>query len=343
MVSTKSKEGKKLKIIIGLILVIVILSIIPMIGIDIAYKKVFSRADYSQYDSKHYYKYDEINTEKYKRKVLSIPSRKNKLAGYLYGKDSRKGLIIISPGHRDASDIKLPEIMYFVDRGWMVMCFDYTGCYKSQGTDMNSYMQAPKDLDAVLSYVESDNKFHGLPVMLFGHSLGAYASTAVLNYKHNITSVAAASGFDDPMEQWGYSVKRSTGIFGSILSPYAKLYMKMKFGSMAHFSAINGINSAKIPVLITQGTTDEYYGNVSSIYMHRDKITNPNCTIRVMDKPNHHGHYDYFLSDAAVAYSKQLESGKEDKNKPIDKSLYTEHNKETMDYFNDFFEKSLHH
>lgn len=117
--------------------------------------------------------------------------------------------------------------------------------------------------------------------------------------------------------------------------------MELKFGSTAHFSAINGINSAKIPVLITQGTTDEYYGNVSFIYTHRDKITNPNCTIHIMDKPNHHGHYDYFLSDAAVEYSKQLKSEKEDKNKPIDKFLYSGIDKEIMDCFNDFFEKSL--
>lgn len=55
-------------------------------------------------------------------------------------------------------------------------------------------------------------------MMMFGHNLGAYAGTAVLNFKHNITSVAAASGFDDPMEQWGYSVKCTTGILSSILS-----------------------------------------------------------------------------------------------------------------------------
>ncbi|MDF2543864.1 MAG: dipeptidyl aminopeptidase/acylaminoacyl-peptidase-like protein [Herbinix sp.] len=53
--------------------------------------------------------------------------------GYLYGLNNTKGLIIVSPGHRDTNDIKLPEITYFVNKGWMVLCYDYTGCYRSEG------------------------------------------------------------------------------------------------------------------------------------------------------------------------------------------------------------------
>ena len=335
------RKKKVLKIILGLAITIVLFNVISIIGVHIAYTKVFSRADYDKYNSKYCYKYGEIDTEKYKRRVLSITSGKNKLSAYLYGQDNGKGLIIISPGHRDASDIKLPEITYFVDKGWRVLCYDYTGCYGSEGSNMVGYIQAPKDLDAVLDYVEKDSRFDGLPIMLFGHSLGGYASTAVLQYGHDITSVVAASGFDSPMEQWGYSIKRYTGILGDIMGQYGKVYIRVKFGNMARFSAINGINSTSIPVLLMQGTTDEFYGNVSSIYEHRDKISNSNCIIRVMDKENHHGHYDYFLSDAAVTYRKDVASGKVDKNKPIDKFLYEDINNETMDYINDFFVNSL--
>ena len=42
--------------------------------------------------------------------------------------------MFISPGNRDVLDIKLPEITYFVDKGWMVLCFDYTGCYASDAS-----------------------------------------------------------------------------------------------------------------------------------------------------------------------------------------------------------------
>lgn len=109
--------------------------------------------------------------------------------------------------------------MYFVDNGWMVLCYDYTGCYDSEGNSMVGYVQAPKDLNAEIHYVESEAQFDNIPILLFGHSLGAYASTAVLQYGNDITAVVAALGFDDPKEQWEYSVKRLTG--RSLLEAYA--------------------------------------------------------------------------------------------------------------------------
>jgi pimeloyl-ACP methyl ester carboxylesterase len=326
---------------IGFLLIIAAFNIVAFIGVNVAHNKVFSRADYDEYNTEYFYTYDEIDTNKYKRETLSIKSGENTLAGYLYGKENRKGLIIISPGHRDASDIKLPEITYFVDKGWMVLGYDYTGCYASEGSSMIGYVQAPADLDAVLEYVEKDHRFDKLPVMLFGHSLGAYASAAVLQYKHNITSVVAASGFDDPTEQWEYSVKRFTNVFGKLLSPYSRMLMKTKFGDMAHFSAIDGINSTEIPLLIMQGTTDEFYGKVSSIYEHRDKISNKNCSLRLMNSENHHGHYDYFLSDKAVDYRNKIKNNETDKKEAIDKFLYIEHDDEIMNFINEFYLEAL--
>jgi uncharacterized protein len=325
---------------ITLLSIIAAFNIVAFAGVNIAHSRVFSRADYDEYNTAYFYTYDEIDTNKYKRETLRIKSGDNTLAGYLYGQENTQGLIIISPGHRDASDIKLPEITYFVDKGWMVLCYDYTGCYGSEGSSMIGYVQAPADLAAVLDYVESNPRFDKLPVMLFGHSLGAYASAAVLQHKHNITAVVAASGFDDPTEQWEYSVKRFTSVFGPLLAPYSRMLMKTKFGDMAHFSAIDGINSTEIPVLVLQGTTDEFYGKVSSIYEHRDKITNKNCTLRLMSRENRHGHYDYFLSDRAIAYRKKINEGQIAKVEAIDKFLYIEHDDEIMNYINEFYLKA---
>lgn len=338
MQSSKNRMEKSVrKVVIGLAFIIAVFSIITFVAINIAYNKNFCRADYSEYNTTCYNTYDQIDTIKYKREILSIKSGDHQLAGYLYGQENTKGLIIISPGHRNASDIKLPETTWFVDKGWMVLCFDYTGCYASEGRSMIGFVQAPLDLNAVLTYVESDHRFDKLPVMLFGHSLGAYASAAVLQYKHHIKAVVAASGFDDPTEQWAYSVKRSTTVLGNILAPYSRMLIKVKYGNMSHFSAIDGINSTKTPLLLLQGTTDIFYGDVSSIYTHKNKITNPNCTVRLMDKENHHGHYDYFLSDKAIEYRKKIEKDKTTQKVVIDKSLYIELNDETMNYMNDFY------
>lgn len=327
-------------IMISLILVFIIFSIIAFVGILIAHNKVFSRADYTGYNTDYNYTYDDLDKSIYPRIKLSIPSGKNKITAFLYGLKNKRGLIIISPGHRCSNDLYLTNMIYFVGEGWTVLCYDDTGSYNSEGKNLVGYIQGPMDLDAVLNYVENDNRFDGLPVLLFGHSLGAYTSAAALQYGHNnIKAIVAASGFDDPTEQWAYSVKRSTSIFGNLLVPYAKFFMKVKFKNLADFSAIDGINSTNVPILIFQGTTDEYYGDVSSIYEHRDRIKNPNCTIRLMTENNHHGHYDYFLSDSALNYQAQVSGGKE--TGKIDKSLYMQLDQKIMDYINKFYIDTL--
>lgn len=310
-----------------------------MTGVSIAYSKVFARCEMSEYNTKYYYTYDEIDKTKYPREKLAIKSGDNTLDAKLYNGSSKKGLIIVSPGHRDYSEIKLPEIMSFVDNGWAVLSFDYTGCYGSTGSSMVGYTQAPADLDAVLTYVESNARFNNIPVFLFGHSLGGYASAAVLNKKHNVKAVAAASGFDDPKEQWNYSIRRYTGVFGNVLAPFADLLMDLKFGNMAHYSAIDGINSTDIPVLLISGTDDEFYGKVSSIYVHQGKITNKNCKMWVMSEEEHNGHYNYFLSPDAVKYKKKVD--RDEVAFRIDKFLYMEHDKKLMSDINKFYEGYL--
>lgn len=325
-------------IFIIVIFIIVIFNLVGFVGVHVAHNQVFSRADYDEYDSTKYLTYNDIDSTLYPRETLRINSEENVLTGFLYGADSTKGLIVVSPGHRDANDIKLYEIMYFVDEGWMVLCFDYTGCYNSEGKSMVGYVQAPKDLNAVLSYIETEARFDNMPILLFGHSLGAYASTAVLQYNHNVVAVVAASGFDEPKEQWEYSVKRSTGIFGNLLKPYAGIYMDIKFGDEAYLSAIGGINSTDIPVLVISGTEDEFYGGESKLYERRHAVTNKNSQFLLMDKEGHNGHYNYFLTAQALKYQEKVNSSGITK---LDKSLYMEHDRGFMEYINKFYLKAL--
>lgn len=322
----------------GLIFVIG-LSLICFIGVTAAHMVVFDRADYSEYDTDMFLLYDDLDTEKYPRQEISILSGKNTLAAYLYGIDSKQGLIIVSPGHRDPSDIKLYEITYFVDAGWMVLCYDYTGCYNSEGNSMVGYTQSVRDLEAVLNFVEADEKMTGLPVMLFGHSLGGYASAAVLPFVHDVRAVIIASAFDTPKEQWLYSIERYTGIFHVPLLPFTKLFISMKYGEDANLSAVMGINAVDIPVLVLSGTDDEYYGGESQIYAKREQIQNPNCTFELMEEPGAHGHYDYFLTEEAISYQRLVNDNTVQGT--IDKNLYMEHDRKFMNTLNEFFLTAL--
>ena len=48
-------------------------------------------------------------------------------------------------------------------------------------------------------------------------------------------------------------------------------------------SAIAGINSVTIPVLIISAEEDIFYGGFSPLYEKQNEIVNPNCTFMLMD------------------------------------------------------------
>lgn len=315
-----------------IIICIVVVSVLIFCGVAIAHSVVFSRADYDKYDSDYYFVYDDIDKEKYPREQMIVQSAKNDISAFLYTVDNTKGLIVVAPGHRDANDIKLYEIRYFVDAGYSVVCLDYTGCYTSGGNSMRGYSQSVYDINALLNYMETDERFADMPIYLFGHSMGAYAVCAELQFDHNIAKVVAASGFDTPKEQWQYSIKRYSGIFYPIIKPFNSLFIHLKYGDDKDLSAIDGINSVSIPVLVISAEEDSFYGGKSPIYERQNEITNLNCKFMLMDEENHNGHYDYFLTDAALEYEA------ENPMPPIDKELYMEHDVDVMNMIIEFFD-----
>ena len=319
-----SPRIKKRILILFTIIAILYLIITPL-TIFIVHSLVMSKCTYKEHDPDKFLIYADV-AEKYPRKKFEIASGKNTLSAWLYGKENTKGLIVVAPGHRDSNDKKLYEIMYFVDAGFQVLCFDYTGCYTSEGSTFGGYTQAVYDLDAVLSWCDKNEQFKTLPVYLFGHSLGGYAVTAVLNNNHKINAVVSASGFDTAKEQWETSIKRFTGPAYYLIKPVNLLFIHFKYGADKNLSAVSGINKVQIPVLVISAEDDIFYGGKTSpIYQKQNLITNQNCKFLLMDKPEHNGHYSYFLTDAAIEYQKTNPKDN------IDKNLYMEHDKTIME------------
>lgn len=326
------KNKTTIRALLIIIICIVTVLVLTFSGVAIAHMAVFSRADYDKYDSEYFLVYDDIDKDKYPREQIIVKSGENDISAFLYAVDDAKGLIVVAPGHRDANDIKLYEIRYFVDAGYSVVCLDYTGCYTSGGNSMRGYNQSVYDMDALLDYIEADEKFENMPIYLFGHSMGAYAVCAVLQFDHDITKVVAASGFDTPEEQWQYSIKRYTGIFYPIIKPANSLFIALKYGDDKDLSAVDGINCVSIPVLVISAEEDLFYGGKSPIYERQNEIINPNCSFVLMNEENHNGHYDYFLTDAAVEYVA------DNPMPPINKELYMEHDTDVMNMIIEFFD-----
>ena len=239
----------------------------------------------------------------YPRRLTNFYSGENRLQAYIYGEDNHKGLIVMSHGIDLSAENYFAETMYFVDMGWRVFAFDNTGRHGSEGRGIISLQQSVLDLDAALTYIENQN--WGLPVMLFGHSLGGYAVTAVLSKRHDINAVVSIAGFSRPVRVM-HEVARDyigLGFIATLGFPHTWIYNQLRFGPSANLSAIDGINNRNIPIMIIHGTDDHLISyNGASITAQRNRITNPNVVIISRDTPPNNGHSNLLLSVEAARY-----------------------------------------
>jgi pimeloyl-ACP methyl ester carboxylesterase len=327
----KPKKSIKRRLLI-VVCILVFLYIAVPLGLAIY---IFERAYSTRVESPLYspwVRFDDVDG--YERRVTNFYSGENKLQAYIYGEENDIGLIVMSHGIDWSAENYFAETMYFVDMGWRVFVFNNTGRHSSEGRGTMSIQQSVLDLDAALTYIEDQN--WGLPIMLYGHSQGGYAVAAVLNKEHNINAVVSLAGFSTPVRVM-HEVARDhigLGIIATLGYPHTWIYNQLRFGRSANISAIDGINSGTVPVMIIHGTEDHLISyNGASIIAQRNKITNPNAVFVSRDISPNNGHSNLLRSPETALYIVEM-------NAAID-AMLDEYNGNTPDdillrIFNDF-------
>lgn len=357
----KIQQNKRLRTmkIVGLSIVgfILIFSIISMIIVMFIYNGQFPRYDRHDTTVTAGLRYEDLE-EQYPRSLVNFKSGENQLQGYVYGQNQEQGLVVVAHGIGGGADSYLSQITYFVDKGWRVFAYDATGSFDSEGKTTKGFPQALIDLDAALTYINTQEEFAALPILLFGHSWGGYAVANVLHYDYDIAGVATIAGANSPMEMIIEEGRNMMGGFINIEYPYLWLYQRILFGKTASLNAVDAINREDVPVLIVHGTEDEFVAyEGSSIISKIDAITNPNVRSLTLNEPGHSGHNNLFRSNAAmdyidevnIAYRKlydQYEQNipyeiKQDFYSEIDRDLAQDINLELMDEIQAFFLESI--
>ena len=126
-----------------------------------------------------HYAYEELQPD-VSRESFVFPSGRNTLSGFRYDAEDPRGLIVVVNGIGDGADAHHPEIVEFVHAGWSVVTWDATGIGKSEGAWSKGLQQIRRDLAALLEYRTASKAWNGLPVVLYGHSAGAYAAATAL-------------------------------------------------------------------------------------------------------------------------------------------------------------------
>lgn len=351
----KNRPNIKKRIIWGVALFVLIFCAVSMIAVKLIFNDTFGRGEMSEYTTS--LRYADVR-EDYPRRPMEFYSGENRLQAYVYGEDNDKGLVVMSHGMGGGHEGYIPDITWFVDHGWRVFAFDNTGSCESEGESIVGLVQSALDLDAALTYIEGNEELSGLERVLYGHSWGGYAVTAVLNFDHDVAASASIAGYSEPVEmaaEWG---KNMVGGLIYLEYPFLWLNNKLSFGEYSDMSAVDGINNTDVPVLIVHGDGDDVVKyNGAGIISRKDKIINPNVSYLTLSNEGRNGHNTVFLSQGASEYMSELEERYDELEESfggeltdeakaeffgaVDKHRASEINPELIEAVNSFFEKAV--
>lgn len=303
---TKISKNKK-RLIIGLsitlVLLIILLVVVPMVMSVYIYNMNFNmRHETISWMKRSLDEFDGLNSDRF-----TFDSDKNKLVGYCYYKDSQdiKGVVVIAHGLGGGGhNSYLGVADYFASNNYIVFAYDATGNDESEGESVFGIPQGLIDLDYALCFVKSEERFKDLPIMLFGHSWGAYSIGNVLNIHTDVKAAVMIAGFNkstDIIKEVGESIM---GGAINYLMPFVSMVERSKFGRYASYSSIDGIEASNANIMIVHSADDEmisYENQYKMLYnLYKD---NPRFSFVGYEN---RGHNFVFCSDNARDYIDQL-------------------------------------
>ena len=190
----------------------------------------------------------------------AFPSdRGQMLAGYLYSAgEDQHGIVVMAHGFGGGGHNSYMDCAdYFAQHGWYVFAYDATGTDKSEGDGVGGVPQGVIDLDYAISFVEANDDLSGLPIVLFGHSWGAYSVCSVLSYHPEVKAVIACSGFNSSSDMFESGGKSQAGSLIYTMTPFVKIYERVKYGKYAKNTAMDGFASSDASVMVVHSADDD--------------------------------------------------------------------------------------
>ena len=262
------------------------------------------------------------------RTKCEFPSdRGQMLTGYMYSSgDDQRGIIVIAHGFGGGGHNSYMDCAdYFAKHGYYVFAYDATGNDESGGDGVGGIPQGVIDLDYAITFVENSGNFPDLPIMLFGHSWGAYSACSVLTYHPEVKAVIECSGCNSSVDMFEAGGKPQAGNLIYTMTPFVKSYEKAKFGKYAKSSALNGFAASDAAVMVVHSADDKVipmqYGYDKYYAKYAD---DPRFTfIRFEDK----GH-DSILNDPDNTYKDEFNAGFDKWCETLDYDYNADENKE---------------
>ena len=183
-----------------------------------------------------------------------------RLAGYKYSKGAQevKGVAVVAHGLGGGGhNFYMPIIDILTSNGYKVFAYDAHGNDESEGDSAEGLPQGVIDLDYAIEHVQGVEEYKDLPIVLFGHSWGAYSAASVLSMHPEVKAAVIISGFNESEDLLTYESRKYAWIFADLSAPYVFLYERLKFGGeYADASALLGISESDAGILVVHSEDD---------------------------------------------------------------------------------------
>ena len=230
---------------------------------------------------------------------LVFPSGDNLLKGYVIAPPEPKALMVAVHGIKSDSDALAPVVQFFVRQGYAVASFDGTASGRSEGRKTTGLQQQRLDLRACLQALRNEGLYQDLPLVLFGHSAGAYGA-ATEAADTGAAAVVCVSGFESPLATMRFWAEKYAGALMKIEYPFLLVRELIAKGSDADTSATGALRYAGIPAIVAQGTADDVVNEEISLYRAVSENGAEQIMLVSVDDPEHSGHQNILVSETEV-------------------------------------------
>lgn len=247
-----------------------------------------------------YYQIEEF--EGLLKEAIAFSRKKIILRGYLYSYPIKHvKVMIVAHGMWSNHQAYLQEIEFFARNGYLVIGFDYCGTDQSDGKNIKGLAESLVSLDAAVSFAESDLRFRGLPIVVFGHSWGGFAAGTIASIHPNIEKVVVMSGFISlPKIYWNLLPKAL-----DILIPFFLFWDWIYHGKYAFKSIRKTLLNSHVDALIIHSKDDQMVSYRQHTAVLEKKLADQTSFLVVNGK-NHNPDY----TTEAINYMKEVQSHK---------------------------------
>lgn len=239
--------------------------------------------------------------------------KEQKLTGYMYSSgEQQHGIIVMAHGFGGGGHNSYMDCAnYFARHGYYVFAYDATGNDESGGGGVGGTPQGVIDLDHAISFVEKSGNFPNLPIALFGHSWGGYSVCSVLSYHPEIKAVVECSGFNASSDMFVAGGKKQAGNGIYLMIPFVKLHERIKYGSYASSTAMEGFAATKANIMIVHSSDDDVIPTEYGYDLYYEKYKdNPRFRFIRLEAQGHNYVYDdmTYINQFNMKFDKWLET-----------------------------------